>query len=147
VQIGCNDLQGADLSRRLLHGSVPNQALSVRLRWVQRLDNLQAPSFVVAHRKIKIVGQECPTHTVCGSHPSTALRASSFAKNAKDGAPSYGGMGAHLRARVPVAPLSRVIHPPRIVIHPLISSPPRLATVYQMLTFGDESNWPTARYA
>jgi hypothetical protein len=23
VQIGCNDLQGADLSRRLLHGSMP----------------------------------------------------------------------------------------------------------------------------
>jgi hypothetical protein len=23
VQIGCNDLQGADLSRRLLHGSGP----------------------------------------------------------------------------------------------------------------------------
>jgi hypothetical protein len=23
VQIGCNDLQGVDLSRRLLHGSVP----------------------------------------------------------------------------------------------------------------------------
>ena len=23
MQIGCNDLQGADLSRRLLHGSVP----------------------------------------------------------------------------------------------------------------------------
>jgi hypothetical protein len=24
VQIGCNDLQGADLSRRLLHGPVAN---------------------------------------------------------------------------------------------------------------------------
>jgi len=23
MQIGCNDLQGADLSRRLLHGSAP----------------------------------------------------------------------------------------------------------------------------
>jgi hypothetical protein len=51
VQIGCNDLQGADLSRRLLHGSVPNQALSVRLRWVQRLDNLQAPSVLIAKEK------------------------------------------------------------------------------------------------
>ena len=42
MQIGCNDLQGADLSRRLLHGSVPNSARSVRFRRVQRLDHLQA---------------------------------------------------------------------------------------------------------
>jgi hypothetical protein len=27
VQIGCNDLQGADLSRRLLHGSMPKPSL------------------------------------------------------------------------------------------------------------------------
>jgi len=27
VQIGCNDLQGGDLSRRLLHGSVPELGL------------------------------------------------------------------------------------------------------------------------
>jgi hypothetical protein len=43
VEIGRNDFEGADLSRRLCTAQHQNQASSARLRWVQCLDNLQAP--------------------------------------------------------------------------------------------------------
>ena len=41
VEIGCNDFQGADLPRRLLHGLGCATVQNVRSRWEQRLDHLQ----------------------------------------------------------------------------------------------------------
>jgi hypothetical protein len=43
VEIGCNDFQGADLSRRLLHGSAARLSFLGFQAKVQRLDHLQAP--------------------------------------------------------------------------------------------------------
>ena len=41
VEIGCNDFQGADLSRRLLHGGPRNGHQITRFSAVQRLEHLQ----------------------------------------------------------------------------------------------------------
>jgi hypothetical protein len=43
VEIGCNDFQGADLPRLLLHGLGRASVQNVRSRREQRLDHLQAP--------------------------------------------------------------------------------------------------------
>jgi hypothetical protein len=109
--------------------------------------------------EIKIVGQECPfdlaqgrpTQTVRGSHfsqkqremghPSTRKitksqrrRTGSAVKQGRRGRPFLHSFEIGLRM------LNRGIDP-------LMLATPRLASGYQMLTFGDESNWPTARYA
>jgi hypothetical protein len=48
VKIGCNDFQGADLRRRLLHGLGCSTVLNVRSRWEQRLDHLQLAQEMIA---------------------------------------------------------------------------------------------------